>query len=156
MILMLTTIQLSALMFNLSCAGNPKRIVAKRTSFPCSVWWLWWWAEVPALRAVLPLGTSAATSAYEKSVLDTNGSWTGSNPGCTGVAGTTGPSGGTTAGKFRSNFRGPVLLTKFRYWTRRKWHRNLVRYYRYYRSPQRKYRPGGMKQFRLNHLKTVD
>ena len=62
--------------------------------------------------------STGATSAYKKLVLDTNGSWTGSNPGCTGVAGTTGPSGGTTAGKFRSNFRRPVPLTKFWYWTR--------------------------------------
>ena len=117
MILMLTTIQLSALMLNLSFARNPKRIVAKKTLFPCSVRWLWWWTEVPALRAVLLLGTSAATSeassAYKKSVLDSNGSWTGSNSRSTGVADTTGPSGGTTVGKFRSNFWSPVPLTKF-------------------------------------------
>ena len=101
-------------------------------------------------RSELPEVLPEPSTAYESWVLDSIGSSTGSRSGTTGFTGSTGAPSGTTARNFRWYFRSPVPLAKAGYWTQRKWHRKLIRYYRYcryYRSPQRKYRPGGMNLF---------
>ena len=83
-VLMLTTIQLSALMLKLSCAGFPKRVVAKRCSWRCFLVL----PEVPVISPVLPLGISGGTSggisAYEIFASGMTGSSTGSGTGTTG------------------------------------------------------------------------
>ena len=70
----------------------------------------------------LPYLLPKTTSACEKSLLFSSGSGTGSNPGSTGVTGTTGPPGGTTAGNFRGYFRRPVPLMKSCLCFRAEWH----------------------------------
>ena len=113
-VLMLTTVQLSALMLNHTCAGNPKRIVAKTASIFCPVSGFWRCPEVPASGPELPLrtsgNTSGSTSAYGISVLYPGGSGTGSWTGSTGLR------AGTSAFKVPSELPAALPLMKIRYW----------------------------------------
>ena len=149
MILMLTTIQLSALMLNLSCAGNPKRFVTKKgfVSLFCLV----------ALEVGGSAGPPGGTTAwnfrghFQRTVLLSEiRYWTRTKVGPEVIPEVPAlpvlpvpqaelpqeSSGATSGGQFRLRFFDTGLG--------RKWHRNLLRYYR---SPQRKYRPGGMNLF---------
>ena len=145
-VLMLTTIQLCAPMLKLSCAGNLKESSREKLQFGASEVYRKYRSSQRYYRSKLPEVLPEPSTANESWVLDSNGSSTGSRTGTTGFTGSTGAPSGTAA----RNFWSPVPLTKAGYWTQRKWHRKLIWYYRYcryYRSPQRKYRPGGMNLF---------